>query len=94
MRLLLFMVCVCREDVLHGLGYVDIFKACKDTENAAALQLLPQVSVDMMPISQSMLLCRRRKRCCKADTQQGGLAASPLQHAMEETDSSIGLWSE
>lgn len=33
----------CREGVLQQLGYRDIFKACKDTENAAALELLPKV---------------------------------------------------
>jgi hypothetical protein len=33
-----------REEVLHRLGYSDIFKACKDTENEAALALLPKVS--------------------------------------------------
>lgn len=32
-----------REDCLHALGYTDIFKAVKDTENTAALELLPKV---------------------------------------------------
>lgn len=33
----------CREKCLHNLGYIDIFRDVKQTEDEAALQLLPQV---------------------------------------------------
>jgi hypothetical protein len=52
----------CREGVLQQLGYTDIFKACKDTENAAALELLPKVGTGMFGHfpgqAQLVALCR------------------------------------
>ncbi|WIA22822.1 hypothetical protein OEZ86_009772 [Tetradesmus obliquus] len=36
-------LCHVREQCLHNAGFVDIFKAVKQTEDEAALQLLPQV---------------------------------------------------
>jgi hypothetical protein len=44
-RYVLFIFTCCREQCLWQLGYQDIFKSCKDTENAAALDLLPKVSI-------------------------------------------------
>jgi hypothetical protein len=41
--LLLLPWVVCREQCLHNAGFTDIFKAVKQTEDEAALQLLPQV---------------------------------------------------
>ncbi len=41
----------CRDACLHAAGFLDIFKATKDKENAAALQLLPEVlrELDAIP---------------------------------------------
>jgi hypothetical protein len=37
--------CGFRQQCLHNAGFVDIFKAVKQTEDEAALQLLPQVRI-------------------------------------------------
>jgi hypothetical protein len=44
LRLLLLRLLSCREQCLHNAGFQDIFKAVKQTEDDAALQLLPQAS--------------------------------------------------
>jgi hypothetical protein len=60
-------VCVCfarialllwgRERCLWRLGYTDIFKAVKDTENRAALALLPQVRACVCAACTCVLVC-------------------------------------
>lgn len=64
----------CREQCLHNAGFVDIFKAVKQTEDEAALQLLPQVCV--ICVGLQVLGCRT------AGSRQHHVSSTQAGHAL------------